>query len=196
MFELDMDSDFEQAVGRNSFATRGPQSGSEPVPAASASHEHHQSSGPAQAASASVSDRTVSSVGDEITRLPVQMAQHAQPPQQPMPDSVPVDALSPVPILGPVPDPSGPSGTASRQNQQEASIQNRMSQLDLEDIVLGVAKGEPVPVKAEGQAAADEWEEVNLARAREMAVDTPAAAIPGDKVQLTSLTFTCMLGRL
>ncbi|KAL0052308.1 hypothetical protein WJX82_000024 [Trebouxia sp. C0006] len=55
--------------------------------------------------------------------------------------------------------------------------------VDLEEIELGEATGVGATQASAGQVAADEWEEVNLARAKELAVDAPSAAMPGDKVR-------------
>ena len=115
-----------------------------------------------------------------------QSDQNAQPSQQPefsvqqrLPESVPEAVLSPVPVLGQV----ASSGAHPVSQQQKAAAADTLAgigleEVELEDAVAGVPDGKAVT----GQAATDEWEEVNLARAKELAVDAPTAAIPGDKV--------------
>ena len=115
-----------------------------------------------------------------------QSHQNAQPSQQSLsfaqqslPDSVPAAALSPVPMLGHV----ASSAAHPVGSQPKAAAAGRLAGIDLEDVELEDAVARVPSDKAvTGQAATDEWEEVNLARAKELAVDAPTAAIPGDKV--------------
>ena len=99
--------------------------------------------------------------------------------QQPLPESVPAATLSPVPILGQVASAAAhPVGS-----QPKAAAAGTLPGIDLEEVELEDAMaGVPGDKAVTGQAATDEWEEVNLARAKELAVDAPTAAIPGDKV--------------
>lgn len=193
MFELDINDDFEQAGGVNSFTARGGQRAalyttpsdlqkggavSTTAEAAQTFIGHAALNKKAASAPASV-DGHQSSSGQAQYALQLEQAQHAQQAvsessRQPLPDSVPAAALSPVPILGPVPE-AAPLSAVAAASQPKATPVLDMAQVDLEEVELGEGNGA-------GPSAADEWEEVNLARAREMAVDAPSAAIPGDKV--------------
>ena len=187
MFELDINDDFEQASGLHSFTGKSGQRLCHYAagPVADMQQEGVSSAPEAvitqqQLAPSSRDDVGTSSHADPQSSSSVaQQAQHAKSSGQlPMPDSVPVAALSPVPILSPLPD--------AAASQPKAEPAEAMAGIDLEEIELGDAKaGVPSQQAAvNGQAATDEWEEVNLARAKELAVDVPTAAIPGDKVLL------------
>jgi len=207
MFELDIDDDFEQAAGMSSFTAKSGQCSSL-YAVASAATTQTQGDSPAviaisqpqdSGAASGTSLETASVSADEV-QLSSSQAQQAQPAlqfkqahraqqavstnQQPMPDSVPLAALSPVPILGPLPEGAALQAVPAA-SQPKMAHSDEMARVDLEEIELGDAL--PTGSSAEGQPAADEWEEVNLARAREMAVDAPSAAIPGDKVCLLLL---------
>ena len=187
MFELDINDDFEQASGFQSFTGKSGQRSSHYAagPIADVQPEGvrpaaHAGSTEQEVVRSSRDDTGASSSADTQSSISIaQQAQHAESSGQvPMPDSVPVAALSTVPILSPLPD--------AVASQPKAGPAEAMAGIDLEEIELGDAK-EGLPSQqatVEGQAATDEWEEVNLARAKELAVDVPTAAIPGDKVLL------------
>ena len=200
MFELDINDDSEQACGVNSFTAKGGQraalytmpsdlqkegAASTTAEAAPSAAEHAALNKEAASAPA-LSDGHQSSSSQAQHALQLKQAQHAQQAapessQQPLPDSVPAAALSPVPILGPVLE-AAPLLAVAAASQPKATPMVDLAQVDLEEVELGEGNGVPSQASAAGPSAADEWEEVNLARAREMAVDAPSAAIPGDKV--------------
>ena len=116
-----------------------------------------------------------------------QSDQSAQPSQHPklfvqpsLPNPAdPAAVLSPVPILGQAASFAAPPvGSQPMAAAADTLAGVDLEEVELEDAVAGVPSDRAV---AE-QAATDEWEEVNLARAKELAVDAPTAAIPGDKV--------------
>ena len=145
----------------------------------------------AGAAGSSVIDHSAAVVGPSDDALQPnssstagQSHQNAQPSQQSMsfaqqtlPDAIPAADLSPVPILGQEAS-SGAHAVGSQPKGAGILAGIDLEEVELEDAVAGVPGDKAVT----GQAATDEWEEVNLARAKELAVDAPTAAIPGDKV--------------
>lgn len=210
MFELDIDDNMEQASGLNSFTAKGGQRLSQLAAVANAGvrsdfgrpgavtnedgqtagqgSDHNAAAGPA---CSPVTDHTAAVAGpsDDALQPPSsstagQSDQNAQPSQQSMsfaqqtlPDSVPAAGLAPVPILGQEASSAAhPVGSQPKGAGTLAGI--GLEEVELEDAVAGVPGDKAVT----GQAAIDEWEEVNLARAKELAVDAPTAAIPGDKV--------------
>ena len=106
-------------------------------------------------------------------------------------------ALSPVPLLQPVEQDSAQPAAASASSTAAVAASFAAEGVDFQDIALDeiqlspaadakaaevkAAAPVPGPVATQGK---DEWEEVNLARAREMALaaDASAAPMPGDKV--------------
>lgn len=199
MFELDINDDFEQASGGDSFTAKGTQRMSQcaelpvlglqqdmSVSAACAALVAQQPSSKNVVTGSPVGQWQVSSSHAQQHQFDGAQQEAGSSSQLPMPDSVPLSALSPVPILGL--SQQAPAHQADPAvNQQVASPMDNTTKLDLEEIDLGEAKvNVPSQVSAEGPQAADEWEEVNLARAKELAVDAPSAAIPGDKVKNNS----------
>ncbi len=212
MFELDINDDFEQAIGVNSFTAMGNQqrcldSKAADVqmilanPAAATQSQNTNAALSKEPVSASLSIEGFqfsSSQAQHAQQAQYQQPQNTQQPvtesaQQPMPDSVPEAALSSLPILGPLPEAASLSAVATASQPKAASVGD-MTQVDLEEIELGEATGVGATQASAGQVAADEWEEVNLARAKELAVDAPSAAMPGDKVGLlfSGLIATCI----
>lgn len=214
MFELDINDDLEQASGLNSFTAKGGQRLSqhatvakpgmqpdntrpgagmkEEQQAAGPSSDHHAAAASAGGVSASDHDaaavgssdaalQTYSSMAEQLTPSPQPSQPSKSVEQQPLPYSVPAAPLSPVPILG-----------------QEAAAAGALAGIDLEEVELeGTVAGVSADDKGvAGKAATDEWEEVNLARAKELAVDAPTAAIPGDKVTPAALTAVVALRTL
>ena len=212
MFELDINDDFEQAIGVSSFTAVGNQ---QRYPNVEAPDMQKISATPAaaiqsQGTNAALSKEPVtaalliegpqssSSQAQHAQQAQYKQSQHAQQPvtesgQQPMPDSVPEAALSSLPILGPLPEAATLSAAATASQPKAASLGD-LTQVDLEEIELGEATGVGATQASAGQVAADEWEEVNLARAKETAVDALSAAMPGDKVGLLvlGLIATCI----
>ena len=210
MFELDINDDFEQAIGVSSFTAKGNQ---ERYPDAQAADMQKISAAPAAATqnsnailgmepvSASLlieRPQSTSSQAQHAQQAQYEQPQHTQQPvtesgQQPTPDSVHEAALSSLPILGPLPEAASLSAVATASQPRAASVGD-MTQVDLEEIELGEATKVGATPASAGQVVADEWEEVNLARAKELAVDAPSAAMPGDKVGLlfSGLVATCI----
>ena len=201
MFELDINDDFEQAIGVSSFTAMGDQQMCPDLeapdmqkicatPAAARATQSRNTNAalsqePVSASLLVEGPQSSSSQAQHAQQAQYEQPQHTQQPvtesgQQPMPDSVPEAALSPLPILGPLPEAASLSAVATASQPRAAPVGD-MTQVDLEEIELGEATGVPAQASA-GQLAADEWEEVNLARAKETAVDAPSAAMPGDKV--------------
>ena len=211
MFELDINDDLEQASGLNSFTGKGgqrlsqhatvakpgmqpdnsrPGAGTkEQQQAASTANDHNAAAGGSSAndrnaAAAGPSDaglQTYSSTAEQLTPNPQPSQQsNKSVEQQLLPDSVPAAALSPVPILGQETGAAAhPVGSQPRASATGALAGIDLEEVDLEDAVASVSADDKAGA---GKAATDEWEEVNLARAKELAVDAPTAAIPGDKV--------------
>ncbi len=214
MFELDINDDFEQAIGVSSFTAMGHQ---QKFPGLQATDKQKMYATPAAAiqsqnTNAALSKEPVSaSLLIEGPQSPSSQAQHAQQVQyeqpqhtqqpvtesgrQPVADSVPEAALSSLPILGPLPEAAALPAVAAA-SQPRAALVGDMTQVDLEEIELGEATGVGASQASAGQVAADEWEEVNLARAKELAVDAPSAAMPGDKVGLSSLPLAVLLAHM
>ena len=120
-------------------------------------------------------------------------------------------ALSPVPLLQPVRQESAPPPAASASlaaaatSGAAAAAAPAAEGVDFQDIALeeiqlspgtdakaADVKAAPVPATVATKAQ-DEWEEVNLARAREMALaaDASAAPMPGDKVSPALTVAIC-----
>lgn len=199
MFELDIDDDMEQGSGLTSFTARSSQRLSQHAAVTGAGVQHQKGDTPAAATAqgdqqaahpsshaAAVSDSSAaalqlksSAVGHSAQDYISQPDQQQESSgQQPVLESVPAAALSATPILG------GPDlgADAHPAGSHPATVAvGALAGMDLEEIELqdGVAGDKAVA----GQGATDEWVEVNLARARELAVDAPTAAIPGDKVR-------------
>lgn len=211
MFELDIDDDLEQASGLNSFTAKAgqrlsqhatvakpgmqpdnsrPGAGTkEEKQAASTVTDHNAAAGgssatdhnAAAAGPSGAALQTYSSMAEQVTPSPQPSQQSNSVEQQFLPDSVPAAALSPVPILGQ----EAAAAAHPVGSQPKAAATGALAGIDLEEVDLedAVAASVSADDKAgAGTAATDEWEEVNLARAKELAVDAPTAAIPGDKV--------------
>ena len=214
MFELDINDDFEQAIGVSSFTAMGDQQMCPDLeapdmqkicatPAAARATQSRNTNAalsqePVSASLLVEGPQSSSSQAQHAQQAQYQQPQNTQQPvtesaQQPMPDSVPEAALSSLPILGPLPEAASLSAVATASQPKAASVGD-MTQVDLEEIELGEATGVGATQASAGQVAADEWEEVNLARAKELAVDAPSAAMPGDKVGLlfSGLEATCI----
>lgn len=198
MFELDINDDMEQGSGLNSFTARSSQRLSQHAAVTGAGVQQQKSHTPAAATpqgeqqaaypsshAAAVSGSSAdglqfksSTLGQyEHSSQPYQQQKPSSVPQ-PLLESAPAAALSATPILG-GPDPGGDAHPAGSHPTTMAV--GALAGVDLQEIELqdGVADDKA----AAGQGATDEWVEVNLARARELAVDAPTAAIPGDKVR-------------
>ncbi len=212
MFELDINDDFEQAIGVSSFTAMGNQQRClelqatdmqkiSATPAAAIQSQNTNAALSKEPVSASLlieGPQSTNSQAQHAQQAQYEQAQHTQQPvtesgQQPMPDSVPEAALSSLPILGPLPEAASLTTVATASQPKAASVGD-MTQVDLEEIELGEATGVGATQASFGQVAADEWEEVNLARAKELAVDASSAAMPGDKVGLlfSGLEATCI----
>ena len=197
MFELDIDDDTEQGSGLNSFTARSALRLSHHAAVTGSGVQQQKKDGPAaavsqgeqQPAGSSNHVAAVSGVSADALRPNSSTTGHSeqgsQPdlPQkssgeQPLPDSVPATALSSTPILGSL-DAGTDAPPAGSQPTAGALAGMDLDEIELQDGVASV----PGEKGAAGHAATDEWEEVNLARARELAVDAPTAAIPGDKVR-------------
>jgi len=212
MFELDINDDFEQAIGVSSFTAMGNQQRClelqatdmqkiSATPAAAIQSQNTNAALSKEPVSASLlieGPQSTNSQAQHAQQAQYEQAQHTQQPvtesgQQPMPDSVPEAALSSLPILGPLPEAASLTTVATASQPKAASVED-ITQVDLEEIELGEATGVGATQASVGQVAADEWEEVNLARAKELAVDASSAAMPGDKVGLlfSGLEATCI----
>lgn len=212
MFELDINDDLEQASGLNSFTGKGAQRPSQHAAVAKPGMQPDNSRPGAgitqgqQGAGSSSNDsvtataggfsandhnaagvgslsaalQTYSSTAEQLTPSPQPSQQSQSVEQQPLPDSVPAAHLSPVPILGQEAGAAAhPAGSQLKAAAAGALAGIDLEEVELEDAVAGVSADDKAGA---GKAATDEWEEVNLARAKELAVDAPTAAIPGDKV--------------
>ncbi|DBA86037.1 hypothetical protein WJX77_012319 [Trebouxia sp. C0004] len=198
MFELDIDDDFEQEIEVSSFTEMGNQQRCPDLeapdmqkifatPAAAAQSQNANAALSKEPVSAALLIEEPQSSSNQAQQAQCEQPQHTQQPitesgQQSMPDSVPEAALLPLPILGPLPEAASLSAMATA-SQPRAALAGDMTQVDLEEIEVGKAARVGATQASAGQVAADEWEEVNLARAKETAVDAPSAAMPGDKVR-------------
>ena len=204
MFELDMNDDSEQASGVNSFTAKGGHRLSQHAATTSAGvdqefdrpattvKEEQQAAGLSTVHASAVTGDDHAADGSSADALqpnsssagqfdkPGQLSQQSTASgQQPLLDSIP---LSPVPTLGQ--EAAAAAHPAGSQGQGSRAAADTLAGIDLEEVELEDAAGTALPCDrgGAGQAATDEWEEVNLARAKELAVDAPTAAIPGDKV--------------
>lgn len=210
MFELDIDDDIEQGSGLNSFTARNTQRFSQHAAVTGAGlQQKGDRPAPTQGEQPAAGSNSTAAVAAGLSESPADAlqprsdaagqsdkgshsSQHQRSSgQQPLPDSVPAAALSATPILGAL---QAGAGAHPRGSQATSLAAGTPAGVDLEEIQLQDGVAHVPGDKADaGQAATDEWEEVNLARARELAVDAPTAAIPGDKVWRWNPAFCCLL---